>query len=454
MIPITAGMTGAEFLTAINNEEKEYNVKDYGDFVAGAVSEAISITNTETFQAALLAIQTSGSGKLYIPNGHYFLGGPLQTSINSTNPNCQIYIPLSAITENGCHITIEGESAPNYRYIAITGGIINSTGGVILESTIAGSGTLPAVFGTPNSESNTMNYTYVTFKNITIRTTTNTGATHIAGTMSGINFENLSNFQFDQLAIETTSPTGSMVDQTNATYGIILPKQLNYAFTVGGTARILGYKYGIAVGEHANINQLYIAYCRTGLVTKTAYQHGVNINCLSIEECKYHIELIAEGNIFASTFHSEWHTGSAWTSLEQQVYVNGATTRSVYFNHVNVGTWGSVGANTYDFLTNDVNRTSFRYLNGRDTLLDMVTLVTTNTWKATLHKRAKIVLGADSTLTINNAKTGEMLELLVIQDGTGGWDLTINSISVTVNLGASAATLVKCTYDGSDWRFF
>lgn len=416
-----------------------FNIIDYG-----ATPHTVDSTDddTDNIQAALNAAYAAKGGRVVAPAGVYHIRGALQTSVNGTNPNSQLYIPLTRYgVDNGAHIELVGDP-PNYLF-NFSGGTSAGTGGTIFLSTIAGSGTTPAVFGTPTYAApfGNFNHTYITFRNIIIRTTTHSGASHIAGTMSGINFENMSNFQFDQLSVEITSNFDSMAEPVNDTYGIIFPKQLNFAFTLGGTARVLGYRYGVVPGEHLNVHQFFIAFSHIGLRIGQDGQHGVNINCLSVESTKQNIALMANQSVYIASFHGEHHpSASNWYGFEYDVYVsNTAFTRGVYMGHANLGTWGSVGAVEYNFKTNSPNHTGYSFLNGRDIERDMVSLSSGDTWNCLHHKRAKVATGG--TLTTSNPRTGEKLTLLV----TGGTSATVNGTAL------SGSNIYTGVYDGSAW---
>jgi len=90
------------------------------------------------------------------------------------------------------------------------------------------------------------------------------------------------------------------------------------------------------------------------------------------------------------------------------------------------------------------------------TLTDSATV----TWDMDVSDNAEVTITADRTLAISNAKEGHVGILKVIQDGTGGWALTLPANSKVSGGGAGAITLsspansedvLSYIYDGTDY---
>lgn len=58
-------------------------------------------------------------------------------------------------------------------------------------------------------------------------------------------------------------------------------------------------------------------------------------------------------------------------------------------------------------------------------------------------------LTANCALTLSGLQTGYNVRLLLTQNGTGGWTLTVNGTSVTIPTGANLSCQVDCSYDGT-----
>lgn len=422
---------------------KVFNVKNYGAVADGSTDDTAAI------QSAIQAAFDAGGGIVYLPLGHYIIGGALQTSVNGTNPNCQIYVPLSRFgTDQAPNIRMVGEAPPGFMMSAAAGGVVVQNKGVILESTIDGTGTRPAVFGTPTYESGQVygakNWTYFGMENLIIRTKTKSGSTHVAGTMSGINFQKLSNFNCDYVSVETTSHfttdgTG-MVEPTGNTYGVIMPDNYNWGWLNIGFLRIMGYTNAFVPGEHLNARQLFIAYCKTGVKMEYGMTHAGFIQGLSVELCKDAIRHENNFNLMIDHYHPEHYYGvqSLWYSYNTDHYGNGGQGDSkVHINRMHAGSTQN-GADP-DFVTNAPNSVTVRSINGWDVEWDLKSLTSGGTWNCLFNKRATIASGG--TLTTSNARTGEVLTLLV----TGGTSVTVNGTAL------SGSNVYTGLYDGTAW---
>jgi len=125
-----------------NQTQKVFNVKDYG--CTGDSSQDATVF----IQATINAAYAYGNSTVYFPNGFYWVGGALVTSTGGGNPNAQLYIPTTAgFNSANVHITFRGESKPEWFPFGINDATPYNKNGVIIKSTITGSGTLPCLFG-------------------------------------------------------------------------------------------------------------------------------------------------------------------------------------------------------------------------------------------------------------------------------------------------------------------
>jgi hypothetical protein len=263
---------------------QRYNVLHYGADNTGVADATASI------QAAINAANAAGGGTVFFPNGIYKISGALQTSVGGGNPNCQIYFPAKHFTDSTrCQIKLLGESATMFSsgYSSLSGTI--PIVGVILKSTITGSGTLPSVFGSEYFGAiNYQNYNYneIYMENIAIETYTNSGAA--APTLTGINGKYLSKLSLRNVNVgldirlqNSTSPISSEVA------GIVLGGINNDGPNEVFESFCWGYKYGWVLGEHTHVNGLYSIGNLYGIVIPKGY-FTVN-GLLLIHACKYGI---------------------------------------------------------------------------------------------------------------------------------------------------------------------
>lgn len=261
--------------------EQMFNVYDYGA-VADGVTDA-----TAGIQAAINACVAAGGGVVYFPYSpnYYKISGSLITSLDGVNPNCQLYIPLVSAQQRKVTITLRG-AAPTAFSSETLAGTARTPQGVVLFSTIQGTGTTPAILGSPWYNAGfTGNRTYieVNIENLEFRTQTK-GVTNndTLGTMSAINASKFLTFGGNEIHASVSSSLDSNLQPTNETYGIILPAVNNMAKLEMGMIMVEGYKYGIQMTEHANIAHLSAVACVNGIKVADGY-HAATITKLTAE---------------------------------------------------------------------------------------------------------------------------------------------------------------------------
>ena len=67
----------------------------------------------------------------------------------------------------------------------------------------------------------------------------------------------------------------------------------------------------------------------------------------------------------------------------------------------------------------------------------------TVTWNYTLGSNAELTIGGNRTLAINNISEGDYGTLVIVQDGTGGWNITLPGTSKVVNGGGGSILLTS-----------
>lgn len=237
---------------------KVYNVEAYG-----AVHDN-STDDTAAIQSAINACFAAGGGTVYFPNGIYKIAGALVTSLGGVNPNCQIYIPQAPVDNSVVvQITILGESNFGLGFY----GTKNTSGGVILRSTIAGSGSYPAVFGSMGMTGSYLNYnlTIIEFRNISVRTYTNSGA--VAASVTPFYMRYSGTVSFYNCVADLDSPINTSVSPVSSEVaGFVVSGWWDNGPNVIDQCCAMGYKYAYVIGEHTTLNNIYAIGNYYGLV--------------------------------------------------------------------------------------------------------------------------------------------------------------------------------------------
>jgi hypothetical protein len=280
---LITGMTGAQFRTAFNNNfaipSKVYNVKDYG-----ALGDAVQ-DDTTYIQAAINACFTAGGGTVYFPNGVYLISGALQNDVgdDAIDYNSQLYIPYSELPNNSkmINIRLEGES------FAPWGDSRESGAGVVLKSTIAGSGTCPSVIGGRGVTDSygPLNYTYVEVEKIRVIVDAFEGTT--GPSMCGINFLYVSKSYLNDVCAGIDCSTINTIIPENHVFGIGLGCPQN-DFPKIGKIYSVGYYYGVIISEGVYADFIGLSTCYIGLmiIKNNVPSH---INNLVAGACAYSI---------------------------------------------------------------------------------------------------------------------------------------------------------------------
>ena len=311
----------AEMLTGTNNTklvtplrvrsvtERVYNVEAYG-----AVHDGVT-DDTAAIQASITACASAGGGVVYFPNGVYVIGGALITSLNSVNPNCQLYVPLqNAATVGATLVTVKlmGEEPPITYFNHLETTANPPLTGAVLKSTVLGSGTLPAVIGTSwiaspfSGYDADFNFTKIEIENLTIRTRSITAAVHVAPTMTGINLYRYFAAEVRHVRVDTESRIldQSVLPTSVQSVGIRMPRWNNQGVANIEDVLVQCYYTGIILDECSRGDKLFVGACVEGfniggdestaanypIVIGRVFAHA-NITALRVQApLRYHIE--------------------------------------------------------------------------------------------------------------------------------------------------------------------
>jgi hypothetical protein len=200
-------------------------------------------------------------------------------------------VPLTDVTNIGISpvIKLVGETPPNFNATGLTTWDKNYKG-VVLLSTVTGSGTNPSVFGSSWATSifGDWNYTQLYLEGITIRTKSKSGGTHIAPTVGGINAGKIELFSAINVHIDTESENFNSVVPSVDVTGIITPYEMNNAWSYLNRVMVEGFNKGIRVSEHTNGTNVAIFCCVEGLHMESS-GHLSSFDHLVIQWCNYNI---------------------------------------------------------------------------------------------------------------------------------------------------------------------
>lgn len=304
--------------TKINEQVNNwFNVEQYG-----AVHDDTT-DDTGAIQAAINAAFSAGGGTVYFPNGVYKIAGSLITSLDSVNPNCQLYFPLS--TDTFVYIKLLGEMPCAY----FDGPLLDETAvwdlttGVILHSTITGSGTLPSVLANSFFDygyGNT-NFTSPIIENISIMVYTDAAGTPVAPTMSAFNLNMNISKQLKNCFAFTESSVYDAVLPSAVTYGFYLSRgglydcNSNYEMISA-----FSFYYGVRMEEHDTWDKINVVGCLHGVAFgNTGVRHAMFGGVIHAYGCKYGVTFLGDCHVnfryycerYTTAQRTVWYNGTA-----------------------------------------------------------------------------------------------------------------------------------------------
>jgi len=266
--------------------------------------------DTAGLQAAVNALSIP-EGKIILPDGHYWINGPLQ---QTSGPNCRICLPV--VAQSGTFlgttiptVLIEGVTPPTDPYTS-SGPAMN---GAILETKESGG----YILGGGNAGGFTQ--ILAELKYLTFRQPNNP-------TGSDVNFGKVAEALIDDVTFDVNvSSYWSTSQPTTATAtALVMPLINNQNVSYARNVVITGYYQGLVFSEHFDGDNITIALCVRGLVPTTA-NHGAHITRLGSWWNVY--------NIYPPS-------GPAYLTIDQMDIENGNGTLSPG--------WSSTTTNIYD----------------------------------------------------------------------------------------------------------
>lgn len=357
-ITVSSGTAKLDTLTVDKRYRKVFPVTTFG-----ADPDSNGTDDCPAIRAAVQAAYDAGGGIVYFPLGHYTAGCPLIRSQDGVDPRAQIVIPLTqAATSEYQRITFEGELPGNFSAEIVAGlNLPKNRKGVIIESTILDTGYIfGSSFYNVTELGGPVNYTWVEFKNIEVRTRTKTSGSEISGTMSGIDMNAPRSVNFDFVKVTNQSAETDLIEPYTGTYGVRLPHYNNNAHITGTTLTVTGYYTGVIGAEHMNFKELVTATCHDGLVLTPA-NHSGYVGQYTSEGCVNHIRVL-DSSLFSgaiqpmdlhiANYNVEHYTsGGAWNAYSSDVlYDDTSSGANVVIDYAHVAISG-VGE-SYVFNTN------------------------------------------------------------------------------------------------------
>jgi hypothetical protein len=323
---IAVGNTGDELVAAFNTNASQanlrvYNVEDYGAVHNGSTDDTVAI------QAAITACNSGGGGVIYFPIGIYVIGGALVGTTGGTTYNSQLTIPFvdnNNETRKTFHLL--GEVCPNFSQSSG----INDSGithiapstGVILKSTVAGSGTNPSVICGGKYNATTAlwgngNANQIIVENIQIQPVVDGD---VAVTIGGLNLrgcldtvvKNVCCFPFNTNIVDTAVPKNNCV-------GIAMPIFGCSNHNMIEKCNVGGFETGYRFGEHTSFKDLVAIGCLYG------YEQPINYQLCKGERigsywCANNIIFTGgDSNIKIDALQVEWYDGAKWFDTVQTV---------------------------------------------------------------------------------------------------------------------------------------
>jgi hypothetical protein len=255
----------------------------------GAVSGAADVT--ADFQQCIDNAFAIG-GVVYVPPGVWNVNGPIQSSCDAI-----LCIPVAPDTGPPSQLKIIGST--HVRQDA--NGLAAGTLGTLIVTTTTGVDANSAIIGVPKVSTNAASFNNLDLyiSDIDFRTYTNPD-------IGCVNAQWSAGFAMVYFRCEVgQSYVGSVkVEPTNVINAISLPTIDNDTLALLKFGEISGYNTSITASEHANIEQVTLAYCIVG-VNFTGGYHQATVIHLQSQECGTPVEFTGSSIPFDMTIDLE-----------------------------------------------------------------------------------------------------------------------------------------------------
>ncbi len=314
-----AGTAGAYHVTTIASYTSagEVELTDVGvTTVSGAAVFRFGTDDTSALQTLIQTVYDAIGGVIYFPNGIYILNGALQNNIGPDliDYNSVIWIPDSdsdVLTRPV--IEFLGEVHPN---ILQSGGLTGfeepPTSGVILYSTIQGSGTRPSVIASRGAAGNPfgLNYTNSQYKNLAIQVTPDANSKVTMGYINckfsaTANFDYCTGYPYNLDLFDSGEP--DVIDVV----GIALPRDASQDTNTVRNCAVGGVTHGYLSGDHASLHDAVAICCVNGFTQDTNFALSTYVKISSLW-CINDFNVIAQSYFNVLSFQNEWASQGKW----------------------------------------------------------------------------------------------------------------------------------------------
>lgn len=296
-----------------------YNVEDYGAKHDGNTDDTAAI------QAAINACYAAGGGTVFFPNGIYVLSGALQTNVNGLNYNSQLYIPYYGGGAGGpqnrgrVSILLLGESVPVLMQSCGISTAYTPNTGVILKSTIQGSGANPSIISSGIASGGTIsqnNDTETHIKNLQFQPVVDSnnritiGAINFRRSRNAI-IKNTSCFPFEINLVNSSTPI-------NNCCGIQMPtincEHINFV----ENCNVGGFESGIVSGEHTCLINTVTISCLYGYVFLET-NHIITGYSLKSFWCANNVRFTGISYVKIDSLQVEWDDLGKWYDTQYTI---------------------------------------------------------------------------------------------------------------------------------------
>jgi hypothetical protein len=277
---LAIGNTGTQLVSKFNTNfantyRKIWNVLEYG-----AVGDGVTTSvNQKAFQDTINACIAAGGGDVFVPNGVYLFNETLVATNGGITYNSQIYFPWKTLAPetNKVSVRLIGES---FQWIQKN----NDNIGVVLKSTIAGSGTLPSVISCGD---NGLSYLHVEIENILIEVEAFKTTTGIS--MNGINMVFISAGYVNNVRVRSNVDTmAETIEPATPVFGLAIGYPNNDFPRIGYFNCHFGFTYGLIIGEGVVADQVLSLGNKYGILVLNNF-HPPLINWVCTNWCAYSI---------------------------------------------------------------------------------------------------------------------------------------------------------------------
>lgn len=280
---------------------------------------------TANFQAAIIMAYLLRGTTVWVPSGHYKFSG----AFDSGHGNCQVWIPAQNPFTDSSYgfINIIGEGVNN-----ILGGGYNPGAippipntGVRIQSTIAGTGSWPKIFGT-YAVGGAFNYTRIYLKNIAILAYTNHAT--VAPNTGSFGFAKAATISADYCTATIDTLNQVSIDPVSSeSYGFALGNRNNSGPNIFHGLISTGTKYGYIISEHSSYVACHAYVCTNGWVAPAVSYAAIHEPMLT-HGCNWQIY------IPNTTLLGEYSPGDSYlkTTLEEEH--NTYTGPTKWYNYV------------------------------------------------------------------------------------------------------------------------